>query len=182
MRIKLPCFQKTTVSYSGDYSKLLCILCNYDHQRKREDSLIGRAVGKNWISSSSLHLCKHLNIELSKSNYKAQDLSRKNILSFVQKFKTSYQTSSSSLLSQVVSSLHILPCCSRQLLQITETNFFWLPHISRFTYYLYNLSRYLRVHSLLISNERKTQTLKQSRRRHRRKDGLYIPEPIGTFT
>ena len=101
---------------------------------------------------------------------------------FCKKFKTSYQTSSSSLLSQVVRSWDILPCCFRQLLQITETIFFWLPHISRFTYYLYNLSRYLRVHSLLISNERKTQTLKQSKIRHRRKDGLYIPEPIGTFT
>ena len=29
IRIKLCCFQKTTDSYTGDYSKLLCILCNY---------------------------------------------------------------------------------------------------------------------------------------------------------
>ena len=130
-------------------------MCSYDHQRKREDSLIGRADGKNWISSSSLHLCKHLNIELLKSNYKAQALSLKNILSFVKSLKHHIKPSVRLLLSQVVSSWNILPRCFRQLLQITETIFFWLPHISRFTYYLFNLSRYLRVHSLLISNERK---------------------------
>ena len=77
------------------------------------------------VSSSSLHLdhlCKHLNIELSNLITKHMQYHEK-ISCDVEK-KSYIITSSLSFLSQVVTSLNLLPCSVPQLLLMAETDFF----------------------------------------------------------